>query len=114
MKITSDQLSRIYFERKPPYSEEAILKAKQKDYKVEYAMKKEYVETKQVTETKDQQKSSNGDKTPLKKDELLFKVSEIMKKNPDFQYMNEKDKMLVVSDIINGKYDNIIEETPPT
>ena len=109
MKISSDQLAKIYFERKPPYQEEAILKAKKEEYKVEYSIQKEYIETKQVKTIDSSEDTNNEDKNPLKKEELLLKIGEVLKRVPDFTYMSEKDKTFVIADIINGKYDKELD-----
>ena len=114
---------RIHFERKPPYSDEYFLKKNGEEYKVEYELKVEKPKVKPIVEKNDVESETIDEKnkindiqnnTGLKTEDLLDITVKFLKFVPDFSKKSEKEQMLIIADVINGKYDNILFGTGRT
>jgi hypothetical protein len=108
---------KIHFERKPPYSEEYFLKKNGEEYKVEYELKVEKPKIKAVVEKNEVEDETIDDKnkinemqetTGLNTEDLLEITVKFLKFVPDFSKKSEKEQVLIIADVINGKYDNIL------
>jgi hypothetical protein len=107
-------ISRIYFDRKPPFQEEAILRLEHKKVTITYELQVEkqkqaetVVESEQTTKG-DNEMSKQNQKHALKPDKILEKVNELNKIFPNFNTLSDGEKATILADIINGKYDHII------
>ena len=116
MKPLETQAYQYHFERKPPYQEEAIMRAIGKEVNVEYNLKKVENKVKKVCEkdevtkaysatNKEAKMDSSG---PLPPEAVLDKVSKLKEVIPNLEYMTYQEKLNLVADILNGKHDNLI------
>lgn len=107
--VISKTASQYYFERRPPYSEEMIQKAKGEEVKVKYSLKKREEATSKVTETQ-MIETKTETKDVISKEQLYEIGVNLRKAVPDFDIMSDKQRDLVIADIVNGKYDLFIFE----
>ena len=115
--ITTRAASQYYFERKPPYIEESLQRAMGEEIKVQWALQKREIELKKVKEAYSVAKNNNDNRDevptyegPLQKEDISRILKEVLKKVPDFPYLSDKEKDLIVSDVVTGKWDDIIFE----
>jgi len=111
-------ISRVYFDRKPPYAEEAALRAAGEQVRVHYELEVERAKASQkVNQTEEKKQVDNNvdnkERNMLTQEQILQKVIELNKMYPDFQQKSQSDKMQIIADLINGKHDDLIfkEET---
>lgn len=111
------EYSRIYFDRKPPYQEESIMRMEHKKVNITYELQvelknnsqtvtKSNTDLKMDNNTTKQNNKQKDNNIPL--DKILESVSKLNEIYPNFNNMSDSEKMNIIANIINGKHDDII------
>lgn len=128
------QQIRVHFVREPPYLKEMVLKATKEDYDVQYVLniekpkvdapiepqdvkpterfeknKKEIEDNAKSTLTEEKNDISKyRNDLNLSPEQIIEKSKKIIESIPNFFTKSEKEKSLIIADVINGKYDDVI------
>ncbi len=116
MDPINNTISQFHFERKPPYQEEAILRATGKDVEVGYDLKRVEQKVKTVSNKEDVQKlytptekEAKMDNTgPIPPEAVLETLTSLRDKFPEFDTLSDSKKTVFIADLMNGNMDDII------